>query len=83
MTKDTILLRAKDIVLISVVLGLLGMIYGPLRKSVKWDESVEQVQELKKKVDAQTLDMAVIKTQYTAIEKHLEEISLRLQRINQ
>lgn len=80
--KDKILLRAKDISLLVLVLTLFGMLLGPLKKTFIWDQTASKVEKLEDKMNAQSSDMAVIKSQYSDISKQLDSIQWQLRRLN-
>lgn len=80
--RDRILLRAKDISLVIAIITLVGLIIGPLKQTVKWDQASEQVERLRDKLEQQGNDMAVIKAQYNEISKQLDSINWQLRRMN-
>lgn len=82
MTQDKVLIRAKDIGLLALVLTVLGMLCGPLKKVYQWNDAVEKVAQLELQVNSQDKQIAVNQSQYEQIQKQLEQINWQLRRIN-
>lgn len=78
--KDKILLRAKDIGLLVAIFTLLGFIWGPLKKTFKWDQAVEKVEKLEDRVNRLDSNVAVINSQYEDIKRELMRINRKLDR---
>lgn len=79
---NQVLIRAKDIGLLIAILTLVGMILGPLKKTYQWDETVQDVAELKKEIRTQSEEIAVTKSEFDQISKQLDQINWQLRRLN-
>lgn len=79
--KDKILLRAKDIGLLVMVITLIGMLLGPLKKTFVWDETARKVEILENRMGIQETNSAVNQSQYAQISKQLDQINWQLRKM--
>lgn len=88
MTKDQVLIRAKDVTLMISIITLLGLVIVPVKKIFKFDETIEKVAKLETKQEtmqaAQIVtdrNLAVVSAQYAEIGKQLDQINWQLRRM--
>lgn len=77
---DRVLIRAKDLTLIVAVLTVAGALYAMTSKPAQWDQATRDIEELKPKVAANEIKLAVINAQYEAIQGELHAINRKLGR---
>lgn len=82
MTKDQVLIRAKDVTLLISILTLLGLLFGPMRKVFMLEQTIDDVAGLKKDVGDDKTAIAVINSQYADINSQLKEIKWQLRGMN-
>lgn len=78
---DSFLMRAKDwglLILILTVLGIIGTYY---RRTEAWDNATMKVNDLQKDVYAESVEMAILRTQLQEVNRNLEKISYQLEKM--
>lgn len=81
MTKDSFLIRAKDITLIVTILGLLGFMGNIYKKTYRWDEAAEKIDANEKVQHNQETDLAVIKAQLSVISSNVDSLGVKIDRL--
>lgn len=88
MTKDQVLIRAKDIGLIISVVTLFGMLFGPLKKFVYMEAAAAEIPALKKelsdtreKTNRNELNNAVAMAKLEDISKQIDQVLWQLRRM--
>lgn len=72
--RNRVFLRKADLVMISVILTLLGMLFVPLKKFAKMETAIDKIDNLDHRVVANDKAIAIVNTQYTEIKAQLREI---------
>lgn len=79
--KDQVLMRTKDLSLLLLLLSVLGLVLGPIKRVFRMDETITKVEKLEEKVNKSQMDIAVIGSQYADITKQLDNINWQLRRM--
>jgi uncharacterized coiled-coil protein SlyX len=81
-TKDTFLIRSKDVGLLIAILTLAGLVLGPMKKVFQLEATIGKVEKLEDRVNGNEKNIAVINSQYADISKQLDQINWQLRRLN-